>query len=168
MQCSCSSCPVFESVSPSTLGEGVRGGVSVSGSGVNSQKSPIPCVHYNAADNTGNPEVADSNADVFAPTTNNVGFPQSRCITDKTGQWTLVSTSEYAKYAHYYLPHEVIDDAIVYGTFKGSVRGVLGFYMDNAAYSPGQDSWAITICDLGDLDLKKEDGTKWVPVEWVK
>lgn len=138
------------------------------GNCLDQQKNPIPCVHYNAETNVGNPEVADSNADVFAPTTNNVGYPQSRCITDATGQWTLVSTSEYAKYAHYYLPHEVVDDAIVYGTYKGTVRGVLGFYMDNAAYAPGQDSWSITICDLSDLDLKKDDGTVWKPIEWVK
>ena len=61
-----------------------------------------------------------------------------------------------------------MDDAIVYGTYKGTVRGVLGFYMDNAAYAPGQDSWSITICDLSDLDLKKDDGTVWKPIEWVK
>ncbi|MBO4577469.1 MAG: hypothetical protein J5688_02045 [Paludibacteraceae bacterium] len=122
------------------------------------QKEPIDCVHYDPATNAGNPEVADSNADVFAPTTNNVGFPQSRCITDGT-KWTLVSTSEYAKYAHYYLPA---------ATYKGSVRGVLGFYMDNASYDPGQDAWAITICDLSDLDLKADDGTPWEPEEWQK
>ncbi|MBR4520118.1 MAG: hypothetical protein IKO63_01745 [Paludibacteraceae bacterium] len=98
---------------------------------------PSLCVHYNPETGVGNPEVADSNADVFAPTTNNVGYPQSRCITDGS-QWTLVSTSEYAKYAHYYLPYEKVGDAIVYGTYKGSVRGILGYYMDNAGYAPDQ------------------------------
>ena len=134
---------------------------------------PSPCVHYNPETGEGNPEVADSNADVFAPTTNNVGYPQSRCITDGS-QWTLVSTSEYAKYAHYYLPYEKVGDAIVYGTYKGSVRGILGYYMDNAGYSPDQAKWSITICDLSDLDLKADGtgnvakGTPWVPEEWIK
>ena len=134
---------------------------------------PSPCVHYNPETGVGNPEVADSNADVFAPTTNNVGYPQSRCITDGS-QWTLVSTSEYAKYAHYYLPYEKVGDAIVYGTYKGSVRGILGYYMDNAGYAPDQAKWSITICDLSDLDLKADgtgnvaEGTPWEPEEWVK
>jgi len=135
---------------------------------------PTLCNHYNPETGEGNPEVADSNADVFAPTTNNVGFPQSRCITDASGNWTLLSTSEYAKYAHYYLPFEEVDDKIVYGTFKGSIRGVLGYYMDNAGYAPDQSKWAISICDLNDLDLKADGtgnlpaGTQWVPEEWVK
>ena len=134
---------------------------------------PSLCVHYNPETGVGNPEVADSNADVFAPTTNNVGYPQSRCITDGS-QWTLVSTSEYAKYAHYYLPYEKVGDAIVYGTYKGSVRGILGYYMDNAGYAPDQAKWSITICDLSDLDLKADgtgnvaEGTPWEPEEWVK
>lgn len=134
---------------------------------------PSPCVHYNPETGKGNPEVADSNADVFAPTTNNVGYPQSRCITDGS-QWTLVSTSEYAKYAHYYLPYEKVGDAIVYGTYKGSVRGILSYYMDNAGYAPDQAKWSITICDLSDLDLKADgtgnvaEGTPWEPEEWVK
>lgn len=137
-------------------------------------KGPMMCVHYNPETGEGNPEVDNSNADVFAPTTNNVGFPQSRCITDASGNWTLLSTSEYAKYAHYYLPFEEVDDKIVYGTFKGSIRGVLGYYMDNAGYAPDQSKWAISICDLNDLDLKADGtgnlpaGTQWVPEEWVK
>ena len=158
----------------------------------NDQKNgPTLCVHYNAETGAGNPEVADSNVDVFAPTTNNVGFPQSRCITDASGKWTLVSSSEYAKYAYYYLPHEKINDTIqvtsdsisvkekiVYGTYKGTVRGILGYYMDNAGYAPDQAKWAITICDLSDLDLKADGSlaakggaakdAPWVPEEWVK
>lgn len=142
---------------------------------------PAYCVHYNPETGLGNPEIADSNADVFAPTTDNVGFPQSRCITDGTN-WTLVSTSEYAKYAHYYLPYEKVQydgrDTIIYGTFKGNVRGILGYYMDNATYAPDQAKWAISICDLSDLSLKADGSlvdkggaakdTPWTPEEWVK
>ena len=119
----------------------------------------------NNKDSIGNPE-DDTNAAVFGPTTGNVGYPQSRCITDGT-KWTLVSTSEYAKYAHYYLPFEYVNGKPKYGTFKGSVRGILGYYMDNAGKSPNPAKWSITICDMGDLDLYANGtgevpaGTKW-------
>lgn len=125
-------------------------------------------------DSIGNPE-EDTNAAVFGPTTGNVGFPQSRCITDGSlgtdgkEQWTLVSSSEYAKYAHFYLPYEFVGDAMKYGTFKGSVRGILGYYMDNAFYDPDKSKWAITICDMEDLNLYA-DGTGEVPAgtKWGK
>jgi len=53
---------------------------------------------------TGNPK-EDSYANVFAPTTQNVGYPQSRVIFDGTDKnYICVSMSEYAKEANYYLP----------------------------------------------------------------
>lgn len=137
-----------------------------------------PCHFYNDPKytskdpNWGNPE-KDEYAAVFGPTTGNVGRPQSRCITDGTST-TLVSTSEYAKYAYYYLPYEEVNDAIVFGTYKGTVRGILGYYMDNANYAPDKAKWAITLCDLSDLNLKAtgtgnvEKDTPWIPEEWVK
>lgn len=128
----------------------------------NDQKNgPQMCKHYNPKSGEGDPTVADSNADVFAPTTNNVGFPQSRYITDGKNL-VLVSSSEYAKYAYFYLPYEFVDGNPVYGTFKGTVRGILGYYMDNAGYDPDVTKWSITICDLSDLDLYA-DGTGEVP-----
>lgn len=51
----------------------------------------------------GNPDL-DPNANVFAPTTENMNYPQSRAIADIDGNWTLVSVSEYAKCARYYIP----------------------------------------------------------------
>ena len=44
---------------------------------------------------TGNPE-DDGNANVFAPTTNNIGYPQGRIIADSKGNKTVISSSEYA------------------------------------------------------------------------
>lgn len=130
-------------------------------------------IYYPDSISHGNPEY-DSNSAVFGPTTGNVGYPQSRCLVDKSGkngalQWTLVSTSEYAKYAYFYLPFEYVDGVHKYGTFKGNVRGILGFYMDNAGYKPDRSKWSITICDLGDLELYADGtgevpaGTKWGP-----
>lgn len=51
----------------------------------------------------GNP-LKDKTANVFAPTTLNVGHPQSRFITDGSGDTLSISMSEYAKQAHFYLP----------------------------------------------------------------
>lgn len=123
-------------------------------------------IKADGTDSIGNPET-DTNSAVFGPSTGNVGFPQSRCITDGTYK-TLISSSEYAKYAHYYLPYEYVNNAVKYGTFKGNVRGILGYYMDNASYYNPSDvedlkaKWSITICDLSDLELYA-DGTGEVP-----
>lgn len=184
---------------------------------------------------TGKP-TDDSNANVFAPTTNNMNYPQSRIIEDENGNYICVSMSEYAKQAHYYLPGagsaydgEVFpvdslqteasetpylmatlgqttycvrvseikmqqgwqqDDVIftdINGTtgyiydgntwtdkvgilhcpeYVGSIQGILSYYLDNSAHAPTATTWAISICDLSDLNLKKEDGSVWVPMEY--
>lgn len=96
---------------------------------------------------TGDPET-DKNANVFAPTTENMNYPQSRVIMDAQDNWTLISTSEYAKYAHFYLPAE---------NYWGDVVGILGFYYDNglkySQYPPAADDWSISIRSVDDLRL---------------
>jgi len=192
---------------------------------------------------TGNP-ADDSYANVFAPTTGNVGYPQSRVIFDENEEnYMCVSMSEYAKEANYYLPGAtaadegdvfyydstaVIDyskpylianlsdslqscyisvsarkehqgwkvDDVVYtdtkktkgfvcirivqgeaewsealgvvhcAEYSGSVKGILSYYMDNAAYTPAVTNWAVSICDLSDLKLQK-NGTPWNPLEYT-
>lgn len=100
---------------------------------------------------TGDPET-DQNANVFAPTTNNMNFPQSRVIMDEDGKYTLVSTSEYAKFAHFYLPAS---------KYVGRVVGILGFYYDNGLnfnrYPPEADDWSISIRSVDDLMLYDGD-----------
>lgn len=131
-------------------------------------------IHYDPKTDNGNPENKDSYADVFAPTTANVGHPQSRYVKDANGNRILISSSEYAKYAYFYLPFEYVNGAVKYGTFKGNIRGIFGFYLDNAGRIPDdKNEWkskcSITICDLSDLDLKADGtgevpaGTKWGP-----
>lgn len=117
---------------------------------------------------TGNPE-DDQNCNVFAPTTDNIGFPQSRIITDGTNM-TLVSCSEYAKFAYYYLPGADKDGVSMCEEWTGDVTGILSFYRDNAAkpnsYSNGQplqSKWAITLRDLSDIDFKNGAGNSWYP-----
>lgn len=96
---------------------------------------------------TGDPET-DGNANVFAPTTENMNYPQSRVIMDAQDNWTLVSTSEYAKYAHFYLPAN---------NYWGNVVGILGFYYDNGLnynrYPPEASDWSISIRSVDDLQL---------------
>ena len=109
----------------------------------------------------GNPE-DDSNAYVFGPTTGNVGYPQSRYVADSTGLKILVSASEYAKYAYYYLPAP---------KYVGSVTGVLGYYMDNGFYDPDGGEWAVSPNNLGDIlpECQAEDADpRWIPTEWTK
>ncbi len=108
-----------------------------------------------AACSTNDPET-DTNANVFGPTTQNVGYPQGRVITNGS-LYTLVSSSEYAKYAHMYLPDS---------KYVGTVTGILSFYMDNAAYKPTWKTWSISICDLNDLQLEDAEGNKWEPEEY--
>ena len=88
---------------------------------------------------TGDPET-DQNANVFAPTTNNLNFPQARVFYDSNNHHSAVSTSEYAKYAHFYLPAD---------NYWGDVVGILGFYYDNglkySQYPPAADDWSISI-----------------------
>lgn len=113
---------------------------------------------------TNNPYDFDngSSANVFAPSTGNMGFPQSRIISDFNDNQTLVSSSEYCKFAHYYLP-----GANAYGIsgcvdYIGNVTGILGYYRDNNipkiynnedSNAPAWDDWAISIRDLDDIEL---------------
>lgn len=101
---------------------------------------------------TGNPE-DDGNANVFAPTTNNIGYPQGRIIADSKGNKTVISSSEYAKFAYFYLPGADKNGIANCPKYVGDVVGILGYYSDNARYDPAPDDWAISIRSLDDLQL---------------
>ena len=136
---------------------------------------PTQCNRYAASDTTdvGNPEL-DGNACTFGPTTGNVGYPQSRYAVDKADSKVilvdsqkkhapknavLISTSEYARYAYFYLPAP---------KYVGSITGVLGYYMDNGKYDPDGGEWSITPCNIGDIlpECQKEDADpRWIPTE---
>ena len=123
---------------------------------------PTACNRYKAdGTDSGNPEV-DQNACTFGPTTGNVGFPQSRYVKDDaaTPNKMLVSTSEYARYAYYYLPA---------AKYVGSVTGILGYYMDNGKYAPDGGEWSVTPCNLSDIlpECQAADADpRWIPTEW--
>ena len=122
----------------------------------------------------------DENADVFAPTTNNVGYPQSRFIKDISANVRLLcSSSEYAKFAYYYLPGADRNGVSDCKNWKGTVTGILGWYADNAKYlTPGDIDgyeWSVTprgIPGIGIEDIKLtkevEPGVfeDWSPTEF--
>jgi hypothetical protein len=114
---------------------------------------------------TGNPE-DDTNANVFAPTTTNIGYPQTRIIEDASGNKTGISSSEYAKFAHFYIPGADQNGIDNCKNYVGDVEGILGFYNDNAKYDPAYDVWSITIRNLDDLKLYDADGKIWPRVEY--
>lgn len=129
---------------------------------------------------TGNPE-DDTNANVFAPTTENIGYPQSRVIEDANGNKTAVSSSEYAKFAHFYIPGADKNGVTNCANYVGDVVGILGFYSDNAKYNPASDDWSISIRSLDDLQLyqdlnsnkmldenEKIDANLWPRIEYTK
>ena len=116
---------------------------------------------------TGDPEI-DQNANVFAPTTNNIGFPQTRVIEDANGNKTGISASEYAKFAYFYIPGADKNGSANCAKYVGDVVGILGFYSDNAKYDPAYDDWSISIRSLDDLQLYDADGNLWPRVEYTK
>ena len=59
---------------------------------------------------------------IFAPSTNGIGYPQSREIQDGTGS-IFVSTSEYAKFASYKLPAS---------SYRGNITAIVGWYNDKS------------------------------------
>ena len=135
------------------------------------QGTLTPCEFYvpetASTPSKGDPEVDGSNAYVFAPTTGNVGYPQSRYIRGGSpARLLLVSASEYSKYAHYYLPPK---------KYVGYVQGVLGYYVDQPPtdkYPLSDKKWSVTPCSLQEdilPDCQKADANpRWKPVEWVK
>ena len=90
---------------------------------------------------------------IIAPTTNNIGYPQGRVIADSKGNKTVISSSEYAKFAYFYLPGADKNGIANCPKYVGDVVGILGYYSDNARYDPASDDWAISIRSLDDLQL---------------
>lgn len=96
----------------------------------------------------------DGDANVFAPTTNGVGYPQSRCFTTEQDTTTAensfaIGTSEYAKFACSPLPGD---------EYWGSVTGFVSYYYDNGKYAVNPNSvWTLVINGLESLSLKSGD-----------
>ncbi len=114
-------------------------------------------------------------APVFAPSTGGMGFPQGRIISDGSSK-TVVSNSEYAKFAHYFLPG-ASKEANNCSSYKGTITGILGHYTDNGRNPADAWDWSITLRDFStpahhaiveDIVFTDASGNPWTPVEWTK
>ena len=120
---------------------------------------------------------SSSNANVFAPSTQNIGYPQSRVLADQGSNKIMCSNSEYSKFAYYYLPGA--DKTGVSGcpNYEGTVTGILGWYQDKASELAGGKldgyEWSVTprgIPGFGVADVQMyfqgEYDQPWVPKEY--
>lgn len=99
---------------------------------------------------SGTYDCSDNGANTFAPTTNGIGYPQSRCFTIDRDTATAanslaIGTSEFSKFACAPLPR---------GEYIGSVTGFVSYYYDNGKYTPVNNKvWSLTINGLESLEL---------------
>ena len=125
---------------------------------------------------------------VFAPTTENVGYPQSRVLKQSnSNKYTICcSNSEYCKFANYLLPGAREDslEAVTYcANWQGTISGILSWYCDNASKEkPGGllglcgKEWSITPrgipgvgvpdFDIGRVNKQGKRVEDWVPKEF--
>ena len=79
---------------------------------------------------------------IFAPSTNGIGYPQSREIKDATGS-VFIATSEYSKFARIPLPP---------ATMSGNITAIVGWYNDkDAVIASSKIYHQLTLRSLGDL-----------------
>ena len=117
---------------------------------------------------------SSSNANVFAPTTNNIGYPQGRVISDGSNK-LMCSSSEYAKFAYYYLPGADRHGVAKCPQWEGTVTGILGWYQDKASDMASNKldgyEWSVTprgIPGIGvaDVNMKNDHDDAWIPKEF--
>jgi hypothetical protein len=89
-------------------------------------------------DSRNNPVAISTIEQIFAPTTNGIGYPQSREIQDGTGS-VAVATSEFARFAQQRLPA---------ATYKGNITVLVSWFKDKPANA---GNYQLTIRTLGDL-----------------
>lgn len=114
-------------------------------------------------------------ANVFAPTTNNIGYPQSRIISDGAKN-LMCSSSEYSKFAYFYLPGADKNGVTDCKNWEGTVTGILGWYLDKASDLADNKldgyEWSVTprgIPGIGIADIKMYNDLieqEWVPKEY--
>ena len=79
---------------------------------------------------------------IFAPSTNGVGYPQSREIQDGTGS-LFISTSEYSKFAN---------DPLPTSNYRGDITAIVGFYNDkDKTASTTKTYYQLTLRRISDL-----------------
>jgi hypothetical protein len=89
---------------------------------------------------------------IFAPSTNNIGYPQALDIKEVGGTQTIqICTSEYSNFANVTIPS---------ADYKGTVTAIMSWYRDKSGNSGNVQ---LTLRSLDDLQLYSAiDGSKWV------
>ena len=144
-------------------------------------------VHFNGKYNdngtlkdcdTTNPDtIGGGGANVFAPSTQNIGYPQSRLLQDQGSATIMCSNSEYAKFAYYYLPGADKTGIGNCNNFEGTVTGILGWYLDKASDLASEEltgyEWSVTprgIPGIGVSDIEMyyqgDLSSPWIPKEY--
>ena len=120
---------------------------------------------------------SSSNANVFAPTTQNIGYPQSRVLQDQGTNKIMCSNSEYSKFAYFYLPGANKSGVNGCKDWEGTVTGILGWYQDKASELANNKldgyEWSVTprgIPGIGIPDIQMyyqgELDSPWTPKEF--
>lgn len=127
---------------------------------------------------TTNPDtIGGGGANVFAPSTQNIGYPQSRLLQDQGSATIMCSNSEYAKFAYYYLPGADKTGIGNCVNFEGTVTGILGWYLDKAETLKNNAltgyEWSVTprgIPGIGVSDIEMyyqaDPSSPWIPKEY--
>ena len=134
-----------------------------------SNKGPKDCT-------IGHPDTVGS-ANVFAPSTQNIGYPQSRYVGDQGSNTIMCSNSEYAKFAYFYLPGADKTGVGLCSDFEGTLTGILGWYLDKAETLKTNkltgNEWSVTprgIPGIGIEDIKMyyqgDLDSPWIPKEY--
>lgn len=121
-------------------------------------------------------------ANVFAPSTQNIGYPQSRLLGDlatpvTTSTTIMCSNSEYAKFAYFYLPGASKTGISGCMDYEGTVTGILGWYLDKASEMASNKldgyEWSVTprgIPGYGVADISMyyhgDPEIPWIPQEY--
>jgi hypothetical protein len=115
-------------------------------------------------------------ANVFAPTTNNIGYPQNRILKDRDNKTICCSNSEYCKFASYFLPGAGPSGVVNCSYWEGTVTGILGWYLDKASELTATGltgyEWSVTprgIPGIGIEDIKMYNDLEeieWQPMEF--
>ncbi len=93
--------------------------------------------------NYGLPSTIPETEQIFAPSTNGIGYPQSREIQDGSGASVFVSTSEYSKFASKRIPAP---------TYKGNITAIIGWYNDRDATASATKIYhQLTLRSISDL-----------------
>lgn len=117
---------------------------------------------------------SSSTANVFAPSTNNIGYPQSRVLKDPANNIICCSSSEYCKFACYFLPGANENGIGDCANWEGTVTGILGWYQDKASNLSSLNGyeWSITprgIPGIGKADILMKNirtDEMWEPKEF--